>query len=108
MDLRRYRGDTYPDEFVITDNSGSVLDITGYTFLLTLNTEQNPTNTTNQVYQIVGVIVDAAAGVVSFAPSVAQADNVGTFYYDIQITDDTAAIKTLQKGKYVYLQDVTK
>ena len=31
-----------------------------------------------------------------------------TYYFDIQMTDDVGRIKTIDKGKYIYTQDITK
>lgn len=107
--LTRYRGDTYPDEITVTDETGSAVDITGYTFLLTVNTERSPTSIATQVFQLTGTIVDAAAGQVNFAPSAMQADQTpAKYYFDIQMTTTTPHIKTIAKGTYTFTQDITK
>lgn len=108
MDITRYRGDTYPDEMSIVTSAGAAQNITGFTFVMTLNRDEFPTDATNQVYQLNGTITDAANGLVEFAPSAVQADQVGTLYYDVQMTDAGGAIKTIQTGKYIYLQNITK
>lgn len=108
--ITRYRGDTVPDVYNITDDAGAALDIsTGYTFKMTVNTEKNPVDNTNEVYSITGSVTDGPGGEVSFSPSTFQADQVpGTYYYDVQMVYPSGAIKTLEKGRYVYLQDITK
>ena len=109
-DLKRYRGDTAADEFRIRNEStGAALDISGYTFVLTVSTLENPPDSTAELYSIVGAITDAANGVVEFAPSAAQADQKPTtYYYDVQMTTAGGKIKTIAKGKYIYTQDITK
>lgn len=109
-DITRKRGDTYADEFeVISEITGVVIDITtGYTFLLTVDPEKAPTTATNNVYQLTGVVTDGPNGIVEFAPSAVQADQLGSYYFDVQMTDPTGRIRTIDDGKYKYIQDVTK
>lgn len=109
IDLERYRGDTVPDSFTIKDSTGTVVNITGYSFLMTVNSDKNPADATNEIYQLTGSITDAPNGVVEFEPSAVQADQPpGTLYYDIQMTDASSKISTIVKGKLKYLQDITK
>lgn len=108
MQIERKRGDTYADVFTITDKATwEPANLAGCTFLLTLDSRPAPTDSTTQVYQLVGQ-VDPLAGKVSCAPSVSQADKVGTFYFDLQLTDATGKVRTVASGTYVYLQDITK
>ena len=108
-DITRKRGDTYGIEFAITDSSGTAIDVTGYTFLMTVDTSKAPTNSDNNVFQLTGTITDAAAGLVEFAPTALQADMTpGTYFFDCQMTDDTGRIRTIDSGKFKIVQDITK
>ena len=109
-DITRKRGDTYADEFTINSaTTGRPLDITGYTFVLTVDPEKSPASSANNLYQLTGAIVGAAtAGRVEFAPSAIEADQVGTFYYDVQMIDGAGRKRTIEGGKYKYSQDITK
>ena len=108
-DITRKRGDTYADEFTIRSAStGAAINITGYTFLLTVDPKPNPTDALANLYQLTGTIVDAAAGRVEFAPSSTQANQVGAFYYDVQMVDGASRKRTIVSGKYKYEQDITK
>ena len=107
-DINRKRGDTYADQFTIRDSSGAPVDLTGYTFLMTLDVSATPDTAANNLYQLTGTIVDAAAGQVEFAPDEAHADLVGSFFYDVQMTDGAGRIRTIASGKYKYTQDITK
>lgn len=108
-DFTRKRGDTYADEFTVTSTTtGAAVDITGYTFKMTLDPSKTPTDATQNIYQLTGTIIDAAAGRVEFAPSSVQADHVGTYYFDVQMIDGAGRIRTIDSGKYVYTQDITK
>lgn len=109
-DITRTRGDTYADEFEIkSQTTGLVINITGHTFLLTVDTMQAPTDSSTNLYQLVGNITDAAAGLVEFAPTAVQADVVpGRYWFDVEMTDDQGRIRTIDSGKYTYVQDITK
>lgn len=107
--ITRKRGDTYADELTLTSSStGLPINITGYSFLLTVDTKQYPTDETTQVYQVVGTIISGVNGRVEFAPSAMQADNVGDYYYDVQMLDGAGRKRTIVSGKYKYVQDITK
>lgn len=107
MQIIRKRGDTYPDELTISLN-GAIADLTGCTLVMTLNTLRNPPDDTTQVYQLSGIITDPAEGKVKFAPTLEQSNQVGSFFYDIQLTDSLGIIRTIIDGIYEYKQDITK
>lgn len=108
-DVTRKRGDTYADEIVVkSKKTKQPINITGYTFLLTVDSRQAPTDETTKLYQLTGTILDAAAGRVEFAPTALQADRVGAFFYDVQMADGSGRKRTIEGGKYKYVQDITK
>lgn len=108
-DFTRKRGDTYADEITVTSTTtGLPINITGYSFEMTLDTSKTPGDSTQNLYQLTGTILDAAAGRVEFAPSALQADHVGAFFFDIQMIDGAGRIRTIDAGKYTYTQDITK
>lgn len=109
-EIERRRGDTYADEFVVISSiSGVAIDISvGYSFLLTIDPDKDPVDDTNNKYQLTGAIIDGPNGIVGFAPSAEQADLLGGFWYDVQMTDPASKIRTIEHDKYKYLQDITK
>lgn len=108
-DITRVRGDTYADEFMFKNKkTGVAIDLTGYTLKMTLDPAKDPTDATNNLYQLDGVVVDALEGKVEFAPTATQADQVGQFFYDVQMIDALGRVRTAVVGKYKYLQDITK
>lgn len=106
------RGDSSARGFTIKDSSVSPsvpIDITGFSFKLTVNSEKDPTNQTNEIFSVVGTIVDGPNGKVSFAPSSTETNVApGPYYYDIEQTDLGGLISTLIKGKCKIIQDITK
>lgn len=109
-DITRKRGDTYADEFMLkSKKTGLPLNITGCTFLLTVDPSAAPVDASLNKYQLTGVIVGAGTdGRVSFAPSDLQANLLGKFYYDVQMIDTSLKKRTIDSGKYAYTQDITK
>lgn len=107
--ISRFRGDTVPDQITITDAAGDPVNVTGYSFLLTVNKNKDPSSTEGQLFQVAGVIISGPAGTVKFTPTANQTDQLpGKYYYDIQMTDGGGLIKTIVTGSYVIKQDVTK
>ncbi len=108
--ITRKRGDTYADEITVTSaTTGLPIDISGYSFVMTLDPEKAPATAANNLYSITGTIIDGPAGRVEFAPSALQADQApGTYYYDIQLIDGALRKRTIALDKYVYQQDITK
>jgi hypothetical protein len=105
----RVRGDTFPFRLTLTANDLPI-DITGSTFLFTVNSLSDPPDISTQIFQIAGVIVGAPAnGVVEFTPTTLNADQVpADYYFDVQWTNATLAIRTILKGTWTVEQDITK
>jgi hypothetical protein len=117
LEICRFRGDTTPIKRRVTQSgSPSVIDITGFNYLLTVNTSKNPDLNASPVvgaqqFQIVGTLTTPANGQFEFrfdgSPNPALLDP-GTYYYDIQQTDGSGNVRTIAKGKYIVKQDITK
>lgn len=108
-DIERYRGDTAADEWTITDSAGVAIDIAGFSFILSVNSLENPPDNTTELYNVSGTITAALSGIVEFSPSALNADQKpAVYYYDVQMTDTGGRLKTIDKGKYTYNQDITK
>ncbi len=110
MNITRYRGDTRPDSFTVsrTRPKSVKANLTGFSFKMTLSSEMEPTGVRTQLYQLEGEIVEPESGIVDFSPDIYQADKIGYFYFDVQMTDAQGKIHTLVSGTYEYIQDITK
>lgn len=106
-DIVRTRGDTYRIRRTVKV-SGVAVNITGWTFKLTVNAEVNPADDTNQIAQIDGTLFDAVNGIVDFVPLSTDVETAGHYYFDIEATDTDSQISTLDKGSFILLQDITK
>ncbi len=107
LNILRQRGDTLPFNFEV-DEDGSDKDITGITFLMTIDPSPAPANSANNLFQLTESILVALEGKFQFTPSAANMDQLpDTYYYDVQMTEG-AAISTIVKGKFTIEQDITK
>ena len=106
MKISRFRGDDYDNKIQVVDSSGAAIPLTTETFTLTVNSEEYPTDTTNQIFTVAGTVTDAANGRVSFADD--GTTDFGTYYYDIQMIDTLGKKRTIAKNYYVISQDLTK
>jgi len=99
-----YRGDSYSKEFTITDEDTDLaINITGYTFTLTVDSKDTPSDPLTEKFVTSGTIVDALNGIVSFTPSSVNNDiKESNYYYKIRMTSGTT-IRTVIRDKYVIL-----
>jgi len=104
-DICIYRGDTAKLIFNLKDSTGAAFDGTGRTYLLSVNSLEEPPDGTTQIFQVAGVV---ATTQVSFTPTTPNVANVISAFFDIQETAADATILTIAKGAFLILQDVTK
>ena len=97
VDISRVRGDTYPFVFTVQDSDGSPIDITGFSFTLTVDPEESPVDASNNLFALTG----------SLTALQADQDPAG-YYYDLQMTDLSSDIRTIAKGAWNVVQDITK
>lgn len=107
-DICRFRGDDYSFTITIKDSAGDAVDITGFSFLLTIDPSSAPTSDTNNLDQLTGTITDATGGQVRFDPTATSVGTVGNYFYDVQQTDAGGKVRTILTGKWDVEQDVTK
>lgn len=110
-EITRFRGDTDPFRFKIWENkeAGTPADLSGDSFILTVDTLKNPPDDSTKLFSLTGVMPNPTNGEIFFYPSELNVDlTPGTYYYDIQRTDVGNYIKTLVLDKLVITQDITK
>lgn len=100
-----YRGDNIAWPYTYTVG-GSNVDITDYIFIFTLNREKEPIDDSQQIYQVTATIVEAGDGELSF--QITTEIEPGDYFYDIQVTKPNGNVRTLEKGKFKVIQDITK
>ena len=102
------RGDTKRFTFTLSI-SGSPVDLTGASALLTVDTSPSPADAVNNLFVLTGVIAAPLSGVIEFQMSAVQADQTPSkYFFDVQLTDGSGDIQTIIKGDYIFAQDITK
>ena len=104
-DINRYRGDTKDLVMKLTQDK-QIFDLTGFSAVLGVNVEENPTED-NCAFKATAT-ADAAAGTLTFPFAAEDVNRVGDFYYDVQLTDGAGKISTIRKGKMIFSQDISK
>ena len=101
------RGDS-PVIPITVSSDGSPLDITGFTFTLTVNASDNPSDDLGALFQLSGTIVDGAAGRVDFQPSTSDLTQIPDIYnYDVQMVGG-GSTRTILKGAFTIDPDITR
>lgn len=108
--ISMYRGDSYPITFTLKDSSsGAVIDLTGASLLMTVDTLENPVDATTKLFSVSGVLAaDPTTGVVQFTPTAANTATIGAYFYDVQLTDAEGNVRTVAKNTFTISQDITK
>jgi hypothetical protein len=105
-DLTRYRGDTNSVTATLTNADGTPYDLASCSATLTCADHENPADGHTPTYSIAGTISAPATGVIEFVYTDTEADFVGTYWYDIKLTDAASKIRTLVKGRLIYKQRI--
>lgn len=109
LDICVTRGDTTPWTFTVKSDSTTPVDITGFSFILTVDPSDEPSGAGDNLFALTGAITDALNGIVQFSMSVAQADQTpNVYFHDLQMTDGASALRTIAKGEFEFKQDITK
>lgn len=104
------RGDSYTKTITLTaSDTGAPVNLLGCSAILTVATIANPPDDTTKLFSIGGTIdPDPSTGRITFTPSISNNSTIGTYYYDIQITDGDGNVRTIVKSTYTITQDITK
>lgn len=108
-DITRKRADTYPLTIKLKDSAAALLDVTGYSAIITLDPNKAPADNTANVFTANGVpSVTPADGCLIFDMSAITTVQPGNYHYDIQITDAGGFVRTAVNGRFKITQDITK
>lgn len=108
-----YRGDSKTLEVAVTDKNGGPVDITGASLLFSAKEKLSDTAYVIQKDSVNAVeilITDAAGGVfqVYLIPADTQTQDIGLYYYDIQLTTSAGKVYTIKQATIKLLEDVTR
>lgn len=105
-----YRGDKFPLSITVKDKStGLPIDLVAASLKLTANKVINPTDISQQVFTVDGVIdADPTTGICEFVIDLTTVPFHSPLYYDIQYIDSSGYIRTIVKDTIVVQMDITK
>ena len=104
------RGDDWTIKFTLRQSGGQILDITGYSFWMTLKSDIDAADPGDaQIGPISAGSPDATSGILymTFPKAVTANLTPGTYHYDLQQIDDLGNVQTLLIGKVKVAKDVT-
>lgn len=112
VDLFISRGDTDSIPFRLELKDGTAIDITGYTFRMSVDTVEQPGDanrpTATELFAVDATIVDAAAGRFEFPITTVESNQTpGDYFYDVERVN-AGKIRTIIKAAFVIGQDITK
>ena len=110
IDVEVTRRDSTPFSFTLQDENGTAIDITGYTsFTLTVDPSEEPGDALSNLFQITAAFPTPLTGVITFSPSILNhTHDPGEYFFDVEQIDDNAKVRTIIKGKYTILPDITQ
>lgn len=108
-DLELVRGDDDAFEFTFSDELGAI-DITDWTVFFTVRSDNNEEDDTNAIIKkVITEHTDPEHGKTEIQITEEDSNQpIDSYYYDIQIKDDSNKIKTVVIGNIFIVQDVTK
>lgn len=102
------RGDNPAFAFRLVDEAGAAIDITGFSYTLTVDPSPAPADNTNNIFSLIGVVPTGTDGIVQFQATQSEMDIVGVFFHDVEETNDNGAKRTVISGQFEVRQDITK
>ena len=112
--VEKRRGDTKDIQIRLSDSNG-VIDVTGYTAIMTISSVKEPTDSSTVIFQTTGAPYQSPTGGIlrfDFSQFPFQSPEIvpGSYFYDVQVTDaqSPGEIFTPLIGKFVVKQDITK
>lgn len=110
-EIEYFRGDSYPKNLTIkSKETKQIIDLTGYSFIFTVDSLKDPKDATTKKFSVAGVIdPDPVTGKVSFTPTKVNTNMIAAgYFYDIQMTDNQGHVRTIAKEKFKITQDISK
>jgi hypothetical protein len=104
------RGDDWINTFYIKDDLGQPVDITGYTYWMTLKSDPNDPDPGAGQQVIFPTAPDSQEGIltIAFSPEITNELGPGTYNFDIQQMDTAGLVKTLVIGRVRVVVDITR
>ena len=109
LDITRTRGDTYPVRLVLKDKLGTRIDLTGWSFRLTVDPSPAPADAASKVIGLAAIPTAPETGAVALPLTTTDAAIApGTYYFDVEATDAAGFVRTLASGRWTVIPDITQ
>jgi hypothetical protein len=110
IDVKFTRRDSTPFSFTLQDEDGTAIDITGYTsFTLTVDPSEEPSSAATKLFTLTAAFPAPLTGVITFSPTTGNHDvSPGERFFDVEQIDGSTNVRTIIKGKYTILADITQ
>lgn len=106
--LTEFAGDTFERSVNLTNEAGDPIDITGWTFVLSIKAERDDPDSEAVVRKEVSTHVSPTDGTTQLTiPETETADLLGDYYYDIKYKDDTGFVDTVVTGVIRFEESIT-
>jgi len=107
--IKMFKRDTENIVVTVKDSDGVAIDITGYTFWLTIKTLEAQADSDAVLQKEITTHTNPTGGITTFPITSAEsgAIEVGDYQYDIQMKSAANDISTLVRGTFIIEQDIT-
>jgi len=107
--ISMFRGDDNPITLTITDSAGDAVDITGYTFFMTVKKTYEDSDTDAIISKTVKNHTDPTGGITTITLTNSDTSKAaGVYKYDIQMKTDANLVYTLTVDDFILNDDVTR
>jgi len=109
QDLNFDEGDDFPYEITLTDSTNDPIDLTGYTFYMTIKKNQSDSDDKAILKKTVSTIPNPELGIVTITIDRDDTKNVqsGIYSYDIKYNTSLDKVKTILKGSWTLSKSTT-
>jgi len=107
-DLNFDEGDDFPYIITLTDENNNPVDLTGYTFYMTIKKKKSDSDNDAILKKVITSIPAPEMGIVTI--SIDRNDTLksyGTFPYDIKYKDSNGKVRTVLYGNFIIKQAIT-
>lgn len=112
VDLEVYKGDSKDINLTIQDSSGTAIDITGYSFYMTVKSNATDSDDDAVIDKEVTSHTDASSGETTISLSTTDTNqtvssSTNKYVYDVRMKDTSGKVTTLLSGNFKVLQNIT-
>lgn len=109
QDLEFNEGDDFPYKITLTNSSGIAIDLTGYTFYMTIKYELTDSDANAMIKKTITTIPNPELGIVTITLDRSDTQNMagGVYVYDIKYLTSGTLTKTIIRGNFNLIKGVT-